>query len=513
MSRDDLLAETLASALSAWRERGRLTDLLHPISRCLFEALHAERAAFFTITSTGGYHARLNRNADGDAQPDLERWVSHFAVQRALAQGEPAFHADTRQDRRFRTESEVEHGVRTRSLLVVPIDGAAERGVLYLDSRFRDMNYDAAAARLVAIARDLLALALRLEAVNAEAQALRRKVERLEHAAAAAPPAPRAATVAAAPAVSQPLEFHGFVTASPALVAALRDATDLARSQIPVLIEGASGTGKELLARAIHAESGRTGAFVLIHCGTIPDTLVETELFGHARGAFTGADRERSGLIAAAAGGTLFLDDVGEMTPAMQTALLRVLETGRYRRVSEAVERNADIRVVSASRASWSDGTLQAKLRADLYFRLAAATVKIPPLCERTEDIVPLVEYFFRKHGGEEGGGALGEAERAALYAYSWPGNGRELENMVRRLIALGDKKLTRERIAEITGARQSAESGGGTELRAVIDRAERDQILRALERSGGNKSRACKILGLSRKTLYRRLEKHGIRP
>ncbi len=511
MTRERGILEAVRVAARAWQERGRLADLVPPLLDWLLVETHAERAAFFLISPGGGYRARASRNLDRESIPDLERWVSRFAVERALEGRKPTFYADTRQDRRFRTEAEVEKGVRTRSILAVPVAAQGEIALLYLDARFQPMLWEPAQEETTGLVHDLLAIALQLEGAAGDRRAYERRIRDLERRIGALP-APGASPAATPPPreARAPIDFHGFITGHAALIAALEELATLARAKLPILIEGESGTGKDVLARAIHAASGRKGPFVSIHCGAIPRSLIEIELFGHSRGAFTGADKARAGLVEMASGGSLFLDEVAEMPVEMQTALLRVLETGVYRRVSDTEERSADLRVLSVTQFGAAEAGAVGELRGDLYYRLAGSIVRIPPLRARPEDVLLLAEHFSRKYAPAGARPALAEEVRARMLVYEWPGNVRELENLVRRFVALGDDVLSLERFQEIAGTPPRETEAAG-EMHRVLDRAERDAIVRALERASGNKSRAAKLLGLSRKTLYRRLEKHHL--
>ncbi|MEM7164682.1 MAG: sigma-54 dependent transcriptional regulator [Planctomycetota bacterium] len=503
----------LHAALAAWNERARFADLLPPLLEWLLQRVQGERALFFTTTKGGGYRVRSSRNVDGEPVRDAERWISHFAVQGALPSGQPRFYPDTRADRRYRTEGEQETGARSRSILVVPV---GESGVIYCDSRFSEIIWsdgDAALQAELAVIGQLVIAALRHEETARGARELERRLHHAQDELAAAP----------APAVSQlppsadnrswEIDFHGFRTRCPELINAIEELRRLAQSDISLFISGESGTGKEVLARAVHAESKRSGPFVSIHCGAIPSTLVEIELFGHERGAFTGAEQERQGLFQQARGGTLFLDDVEEMSQEMQLALLRVLESGKFRPVSAEAEVDADVRVVCTSRHDPQAETLHGALREDLYYRLAGSVVVVPPLRKRREDVLLLARAFLQ--AGEEGGttSTLTPDVEAAMFFHDWPGNIRELKNFILRCQALSDPQLTLARFHEVTGA--SAETidraKRGGEVRSVVEQAEREAIIRALVQCGGNKSMASRLLGLSRKTLYRRMEKHGI--
>ncbi len=514
------LLPELAAALAGWQRRRRLTDLVPPLLDWCLPRFQAERALLFTDRVDDGYHVWGSRTIDGETIAQAEKSIAHFAVMRAEGSDTPTLFHDTRSDRRFRTEAERDHGVRSRSILLIPLPGTDPRTSIYLDSRFRVIDEPREDDLEWQTVRDLFALALtqysdRRGRLDAERK-LKRREKALESRETRAPSEAAKRLRPARPAVD-PVEFHGFLTRNAALIESLDELRRLAPSDVPVLIEGESGTGKELLARAVHTASGREGRFVTLHCGTIPETLVEVELFGHLEGAFTGADRAREGLLAHARAGTVFLDAVEEASPTLQGALLRVLETGKYRPLASEEEIESDVRIISAvleapdtDANAASGGRLESEIRTDLYYRLAGARVFLPPLRERREDIEPLLARLFSRAAGKNATPLYGEGVKEALIAHDWPGNAREMENLARRLVALGEPTLTEIRFREITGVERVAPRVDG-EMRHVVERAEREVILRALHEAGGNKSVACQLLGWSRRTLYRRMQKHGI--
>lgn len=500
--------EALSTALSRWRRRGRTGDLLPPVLDWCLGRLCAERILVVSERPGGEFTVRGSRTVDGEAVADPERSIAHFAVQRAGTDDAPTLFRDTRQDRRFRTEFEHERDIRSRSILILPLADREPRTFLYADSRFREITAPELSAPEWGIVRDLLGLALDREEDQRERRDAERRARRAKAVGDRPRENPRRRTT---PPALEPRDFHGFITRSSPLIQTLHELERLAESDVPVLIEGESGTGKELLARAIHSASGRTGPFVTLHCGTVPETLVEVELFGHHEGAFTGADRTRGGLLAHAEGGTLFLDGAEQADPTLQGALLRVLETGRYRPLGGDREVDVDVRIVSATRETIDLGADRPdELRLDLFYRLAGARVRVPPLRERREDILPIVERLLTRAAGDATPPELAPGVEEALLAHEWPGNAREIENLARRLVALGEGALTEARFHEIAGTAPAAPRSEGP-MRGAVDRAEREVILRALAEAGGNKSRACELLGMSRRTLYRRMQKHGI--
>jgi len=291
-----------------------------------------------------------------------------------------------------------------------------------------------------------------------------------------------------------------------------------------VLITGESGTGKELVARAIHeASRRRDGRFVALNCGALPPELVESELFGHARGAFTGADRDREGLFETASGGTLFLDEIGDLALPAQAKLLRALEDRAVRRLGENRTRPVDVRLIAATNRPLERMVQDGTFREDLLYRLRVIQIDIPPLRERREDIVPLAIHFIHELAARHGRKVedLAPDARRALLAYDWPGNVRELRNAIERAVVLADgPALTAADLpASVTGAdaplRPAEAALAGLTYREALARARRDFdrafLSAALERHGGNITRAAEELGLHRQSLQKLLKKAGL--
>lgn len=302
---------------------------------------------------------------------------------------------------------------------------------------------------------------------------------------------------------------------APALVGrspAMRDlwekAATLAATDLPVVVTGESGTGKELFAERIHRSSNRRdGPFVRVNCSAIADSLAESELFGHRKGAFTGASDNRAGLLREASGGTLHLDEIGDMSLPIQAKLLRVLEERRLRPLGQEKEVAVDVRVVASTNRSLQSLVDEGEFRADLFYRLNAAQLHIPPLRERVEDIVPLLEHFLA--GASAGGPAKRFSDKAvrALERYIWPGNVRELRNMVKVCAAVVPGSIIELEDLPATVRAPSRPTGGSVR----ITDAERELIVRALEESGGNRIIASQSLGISRRTLYNKMKTYGI--
>lgn len=305
--------------------------------------------------------------------------------------------------------------------------------------------------------------------------------------------------------------FEEMLGASPAMQAVFDFVRKVAPTNAPVLILGESGTGKEMIAQAIHRQSAqKAGPFVAINCNTIPENLLESELFGYEKGAFTGAHTQRKGHVEMAAGGTLFLDEIGDLPAAVQVKLLRFLQEKCFQRVGGRQEIQSDARIVAATNRDLKEGTAKGKFREDLYFRLAVLVVKAPPLRERGEDIMIMAKAFLRSYGTEHVKPGLTFAPDAlrALHLYGWPGNVRELQNRVRRAVILADGKRVTARDLELTEALSALPP---PTLKEARENVERELVYDALRRHRGRITSAALELGVSRPTLYELMEKLGI--
>ncbi len=303
---------------------------------------------------------------------------------------------------------------------------------------------------------------------------------------------------------------YRLVGSGPAMRRVVQLIEKVAPTDATVLVRGASGTGKELVARALHYNSPRRDRpLVTVNCAALQESLLESELFGHEKGAFTGAVQAKAGLIEVAEGGTLFIDEVAEMAPGLQAKLLRVLEDGHYRRVGSTHEAQADVRLVAATNKPLEEERKAGRFREDLYYRLNVVTIGLPPLKERREDVPALVEHFLATRQVGPTRRRVAPEALEALVRYDWPGNVRELANAVERAQILAeDDVITEDDLPEqILQAAPAGPSGDPGHLREV----ERRHVREALQREGGNKVRAARALGVSRRALYRLIEKHRL--
>jgi two-component system, NtrC family, response regulator len=304
----------------------------------------------------------------------------------------------------------------------------------------------------------------------------------------------------------------GMITAAPEMLKVTRTIERVAAADVSVLLLGASGTGKELLARGLHEASGRKGAFVAINCAAIPETLLESELFGHEKGAFTGAVKTTEGKIELAQGGTLFLDEIGDVPLALQVKLLRFLQERVIERIGGRKPIPVDVRVVCATHQDIDAMVAEGRFREDLYYRLAEIVVRIPALAERPGDAALLARHFLRKYAASMNSGVRNFAPDAlaAIDAWGWPGNVRELENRVKRATIMADGKSVTAADLDLAGAEDEVLP---INLKSVRESADRKAIRQALARAEGNISGTARLLGVSRPTLYDLMKAYDLQP
>jgi two-component system NtrC family response regulator len=305
--------------------------------------------------------------------------------------------------------------------------------------------------------------------------------------------------------------FEGLLGNSPPMRSVFDSVRKVATTDAPVLILGESGTGKEMTAQAIHHRSSRRdGPFIAINCSAIPETLMESELFGHEKGAFTGAHVQRKGRIESSSGGTLFLDEIGEIPLLLQVKLLRFLQEQRIERVGGRQEIQVDTRIIAATNADLKKGMTQGTFREDLFYRLAVVQLVLPPLRERGDDIILLAQSLLQQFAAESGKTTLAFSPEAvrAIRQYSWPGNVRELQNRVRRAVIMSSGKRMTVQDLELPGDDGASQ---GTSLKSAREALERDMIQKSLQKNSGKITAAAAELGISRPTFYELMDKLGI--
>ena len=504
----------------------RLPRLLEMIVDTVIELTDAERGFLLLEDEGGELNVKVARNIDQQTLATAEFELSRSIARQAAEGGAPIVTIDAAGDARFREALSVSD-LHLRSVLAVPlvIKGRAA-GTIYVDHRLRKGAFDQEDVRLVLDFAEQAAIALENARLLAELRRRERQVEALNR---------RLETELAArreeltgikvelresrEALAVRYDYRNIVGRTPRMLELFRLIDRITDTALSVVIQGESGTGKELVAHALHANGPRKDRpFVSENCAAIPETLLESTLFGYVRGAFTGAEHDTRGLFEIADGGTLFLDEVGEMSPGMQGKLLRVLQQGEIRRVGSERTRKVDVRVVAATNRDLAQMVEEGKFRRDLFFRLNVAPIALPPLRERRDDIPLMVETFLAKQAKAAGRPApkpFDPAVLACLLAYRWPGNVRELENEMIRADALSGPRITvgdlspRITAGDHPGA-QGVDDPDNLSLKPRVERLERSLLREALGRSGNNQTKAADLLGLSRFGLQKKLKRYN---
>lgn len=486
----------LARTLIEEREYG---ELLADLLDATIEGLKADRG--FVVVREGDpraatFRAAVARNFKSEALSKAEEDVSSSISSAVMEHGRALLVGDALASERFRDNPSVKR-LALRSVLCAPLVASNEAfALIYLENRDVSNRFTERHRQLLDEICSLAAPRLRTAVAVEDA---RKRARELEAALG---------------------ESDGIVTADDAMASVLATVRQVAPTELPVLIQGETGTGKELVARALYRHSARAhGAYVVLNCAAIPASLIESELFGYVRGAFTGAQRDRIGLIASAHRGTLFLDEVGELPIELQPRLLRVLQSGEFTRLGSVRPETVDVRFLAATNKDLEREVEEGRFRSDLYYRLSAITLKIPPLRERVHDIHLLVDHFVRAYAARYARGAprLSGECLAALSTYPFPGNVRELESEIARLVAvtppgalIGPEALN-DRIRGVSQARGASPQAAAAVPPMSLAEMEKKLILTVLEHTGGNRTRAAEILGISREGLRVKMQRLGI--
>jgi transcriptional regulator with GAF, ATPase, and Fis domain len=519
------LAPLLANLRRLASERD-LSRLLTAITDGAVSLSGAERGFVLLVDGDGALEAKTIRGAQSELGEQTAAF-SRSIAETVLIDGDPVVTVDAAHDARVQDYMSV-HQLMLKSVACLPIESRGRTwGVLYLEHRSASGRFSGSDLPLLRAYADQAAIAIetshlfeRIEAQKQELEranlALREANEHLEqrlHGQAEALQRTRR-EIASLQASTAEGDRWGLVGASDGMRRVYEVLARVATSDVPVVITGESGTGKELVARAIHRGSARADTpYVSLNCGAIPDGLLESELFGHVAGAFTGATHARDGVFQQAHGGTLFMDEIADMPARMQLDLLRVLQERRVRPVGGADEQPIDVRIVTASKRPLRDLIEEGTLREDLYYRLAVVELKLPSLRERRSDIPLLCDHFLARIAGERGEPKkrLSRAALQRLCAHDFPGNVRELEHLLvnATVFAAGDT-IEVDELAIDTGQVVRAPNDGVSNYRDFKD-AERDRILVTLNAHGWNRAKAARALGMARRTFYRRLKEHDI--
>jgi transcriptional regulator with GAF, ATPase, and Fis domain len=473
--------------------QGDPESMLESILDMALQVVRAERGMILLRDDdTGEFSVHLARNLENQTIADAGAFSSGIVAHAGA--GKAVLSLDARNDSRFNELKSVSlYGI--HALMCVPLRTHDKIvGAVYVDSK-EDGLFTPDDLRFLEAFADHAALALANARKRVE---LVEDTERLQQE--AAERAGRGNLIGNSPQMKQVFELIDKV----------------AGSELPVLIHGESGTGKELVAQAIHYNGPRgKRTFVSENCAAIPDTLLQSELFGHVRGAFTGADRDRAGLFEQAHGGTLFLDEIGDMSPTMQAQILRALQEGEIRRVGGTTPISVDVRVIAATHRDLQQETAAGRFREDLLYRLQVLLIELPPLRERRGDVRRLTRYFLQRIAAERDKSIQGmdASMFERLERYSWPGNVRQLQNTLQRLSLLaGDGPIGVDLLVLDTGLRELLDNGDSGRAGVAVaplslSSSERDRIVEALRAAAGNRSRAARLLGVSRATIYRKIK------
>jgi len=468
-------------------------ELLTNILDMTIQALGAERGCVVS-REKGEFRATAARNFRNQTLAEKEREISTTIAGMAVQEGRVLRFHNAQESEILRDKKSVRK-LHPRSVLCAPLIVSNDAfAVIYLENREISNHFNENHERLLSEICGLAAPRLHTAVAIENARQRARNLELAQG------------------------ESDGVITADPGMSIVLDALAKIAPTELTVLIQGETGTGKELLARAIYRRSVRaSGPFVVLNCGAIPPMLIESELFGCVRGAYSGADRDRVGLIGSANRGTLFLDEIGEMPMELQSRLLRVLQSGDFNRVGSARSEQVDVRVIAATNRDLESEVEQRRFREDLYFRLSSVTLRVPPLRERKADVVLLADHFLRSYAGKRARPAprLSSKCAHALLSYPFPGNVRELEGEMSRLVAMcppGEEipaSALNDRIA-----RRKPTAQKETDIQPMsLAEMEKKLIMAVLHDTTGNRTHAAEILGISREGLRTKMQKLGLSP
>jgi serine/threonine-protein kinase PknK len=504
----------------------RLPRVLEAVIDTAIEMTDAERGFLLLKDGSGELVVKVARNIEQTTLDTPDFVLSRSIAKQAAETGQPVVTVDAAGDQRFREAASVSD-LHLRSVLAVPLSvKGAVVGTIYVDHRLRKGVFDNEALAMVmdfaeqaAIAIENARLVSELRRRENQVQALNRRLEHELRVQEQALQGVREELKESRQVAALRYDYHQIVGQTPRMLDLFHLLDRVTDTALPVVIEGESGTGKELVARAIHFNGPRRDRpFVSENCAAIPETLLESALFGHVKGAFTGADREARGLFAVADGGTLFLDEVAEMSPAMQGKLLRVLQDGEFHRVGGERPQKVNVRVLVATNKDIERLVEQGRFRQDLFFRISVVRLVLPPLRERSEDIPLLVQHFMQKAATASGAAvkSVDGSAMAKLCCYRWPGNVRELENEITRAAAFSGPVVAVADLSPQVRAGSDpvaalADERDGIRLRPRVERLERTLIREAMTSCGANQTKAAKALGLSRFGLQKKLRRYHI--
>jgi len=478
-----------------------LNELLIRIVDAVVRIAAADRGFLMLMRDDGKLRFEVARSRDETTLPPEEFQISWGIAEEAAHRRETVWVPDAVGSSLFQDRKSVRE-LSLRTVVAFPIQSAGRvLGVLYIDSHSIAHEFTPDDIALLEGVAAVVAVGLENARLH---EALKDSKNRLE-----------IENLNLRRALKEDVRYGLLIGKSPRMQRVIELMEKVIPTQVSVLINGETGTGKELVARAIHQNGSRKDRnFIAVNCGALPENLLESELFGYKKGAFTGANEDRVGLFEAADQGTIFLDEVGEMPAALQVKLLRVLQDSQIRRVGDTVSRKVDIRLIAATNRDLKAEVEAGRFRQDLFYRLNVVPVELPPLRERGEDILLLSQHFLDLQSKQQEKAVRGMASEARelLLRYPWPGNVRELENAMARAVALADENAVLEPHLFGLGATVARRWDGQHTLRETLDAVEAETVREALRQCDSNVSRAARALGVSRQHLHNRMNFHGIR-
>ncbi|MFH1436397.1 MAG: sigma 54-interacting transcriptional regulator, partial [Pseudomonadota bacterium] len=501
----------------------RPRPLLELILDTMIDITQAARGFIILREAEGGLGIKCARNIDSSRLQEEEDSFSRSIVRKVMESGRPVITVDAASDELLGASESVAQ-MNLKSVMAVPLAAKGKvTGAIYVDNPYASNIFSQEDVQLLMTFADQAAIALENARLLTENRKRERKIERLNRRLEKLFGEQKVELDAMRETIERSLpqesgegrRYSEIIGRSKSIQKVFRLLDRIVETDLPAVIAGESGTGKELVARAIHFNSRRNmGPFVTENCGAIPETLLESVLFGHVKGAFTGANRSRPGLFEMASSGTLFLDEIDSMSMGMQTKLLRTLQDGMIRPLGGSAEKKVNVRVLAAT-GTKLDGLVQGgAFREDLFYRINVITIELPPLRERREDIPLLVSCFVEKHGG----GRKIEISQAAMKKmmdYDWPGNVRQLENEIMRAIVLSEGRIMEDVVLQDVAAREAQQifdPGGNLDMKESVERLETALIKTALSRTGGNQSAAARLLGVSRFGLIKKMTRFGLK-
>ena len=478
-----------------------LNELLVRIVDAVVRIAAADRGFLMLMRDDGKLRFEIARNRDETTLPPEEFQISWGIAEEAAHRRETVWVPDAVGSSLFQDRKSVRE-LSLRTVVAFPIQSAGRvLGVLYIDSHSIAHEFTPEDIALLEGVAAVVAVGIENARLH---EALKDSKNRLE-----------IENLNLRRALKEDVRYGLLIGKSPRMQRVIELMEKVIPTQVSVLVNGETGTGKELVARAIHQNGPRKDRnFIAVNCGALPENLLESELFGYKKGAFTGANEDRVGLFEAADQGTIFLDEVGEMPAALQVKLLRVLQDSQIRRVGDTVSRKVDIRLIAATNRDLKTEVEAGRFRQDLFYRLNVVPVELPPLRERGEDILLLSQHFLDLQSKQQEKAVRGMASEARelLLRYPWPGNVRELENAMARAVALADENTVLEPHLFGLGATVARRWDGQHTLRETLDAVEAETVREALRQCDSNVSRAARALGVSRQHLHNRMNFHGIR-